>query len=177
MRETLVVKPPEGYSPEVAVWLWAMEEVRKKTKVYVAGISQDIVDWVGQEGRENSIGTLLYHIAAIEMGWLHFDILEQAELYPKDEFPFDPFTEDRITPVVGLSLEEHTARLDRSRAIFFERMKTMTAQDWSTLRSPEGEDYMVSPAWAVFHLVEHEAGHAAQIGVMRKRARAALGKS
>ena len=174
MRKILESKPLEGYPPEIAVWLWAMQEVREKTKAYVDGIGQDIVDWAGPKGNENSIGTLLYHIAAVEMGWLHFDVLERADLYPEDELPFDPFSEGRLTPVFGVSLEDHLARLDKSRAIFLERMKAMTVEDWSGLRSPEGEGYSVSPAWAVFHLVEHEAGHAAQVGVMKKRASSAL---
>ena len=64
--------------------------------------------------------------------------------------------------------------MDKCRAVFLERMKEINLEDWSKLRSPEGENYSVSPAWAVFHLVKHEAGHAAQIGVMRKRANSAL---
>ncbi len=177
MRETLAVKPLEGYPPEIGVWLWAMAEARKKTKAYVGGIDQNIVDWAGPEGNENSIGTLLYHIAAVELGWLHFDVLEQPERFPEADFPFEMFSESRITPVMGVSLDDHLARLDRSRAIFLERIKEISLADWSKLRSPEGEDYDVSPAWMVFHLVEHEAGHAAQIGVMKKRARAAVGES
>lgn len=174
MREILAAKPLEGYPSEIGVWLWAMEATREKTKAYIDGIGQDVIDWAGSEGNENSIGTLLYHLAIVEMGWLHFDTLEQPERFPKDEFPFEPFTESRITPVMGISLDDHLARLDRSRAIFLERIKEITLADWSRLRSPEGEDYDVSPSWMVFHLVEHEAGHAAQIGVMKKRARAAL---
>ncbi len=174
MRETLAVKPLEGYPPEIGVWLWAMEETRKKTKAYVEGIDQNIVDWAGPEGNENSIGTLLYHLASVEMGWLHFDTLEQPERFPEKDFPFEPFTGGRITPVTGVSLDDHLARLNKSRAIFLERIKEISLADWSKLRSPEDEDYDVSPAWMVFHLVEHEAGHAAQIGVMKKRAHAAL---
>ena len=173
MREILETKPLEGYPSEIAVWLWAMEEVRKKTK-YVDGVSQDILDWAGPEGDENSMGTLLYHIAAVEMGWLHFDILERADLYPEGDFPFEPFTGGRLTPVVGVSLNDHLARLDKSRALFLERIREIGLEAWTKLRSPEGENYSVSPAWAVFHLVEHEAGHAGQIGVMKKRAHAAL---
>jgi len=174
MRDILETKPLAGYPSEIAVWLWAMEEVRTKTKAYVGGISQEVIDWAGPEANENSIGTLLYHIAAVEMGWLHFDVLERADLYPEDELPLDPFTEGRLTPVIGVSLEDHLARLDECRALFLGRMKDMTLEDWTKLRSPEGENYSVTPAWAVFHLVEHEAGHAAQIGVMKKRARSAL---
>lgn len=173
MRETLAAKPLEGYPSEIGIWLWAMEETRKKTKAYVVGIDQDIIDWAGLEDNENGIGTLLYHLAIVEMGWLHFDTLGQPERFPKEDFPFEPLTEGRITPVMGISLDDHLARLERCRAIFLERIKEITLTDWLRLRSPEGEDYEVSPAWMGFHLVEHEAGHAAQIGVMKKRARAA----
>ena len=174
MREILEVKPLEGYPPEIAVWLWAMEEVRNRTKAYAKGMNQETLDWAGPEGDENSVGTLLYHLAVVEMDWLHFDVLGRADLYPEDDFPFDPFIEGRITPIVGVSLEDHLTRLDRSRILFLERVKAISLEDWSTLRSPEGEDYSVSPAWVVFHLVEHEAGHAAQIGAMKKRASASL---
>lgn len=174
MRETLAVKPFEGYPAEIGVWLWALEETRSGTKVHVDGLGQDVIDWAGPEDDENSIGTLLYHIAAVEMGWLHFDVLGQPERFPEADFPFEPFSEGRITPVMGVPLADHLARLDRSRAIFLERIKEINLVDWSKLRSPEGEDYDVSPAWMVFHLVEHEAGHAAQIGVLKKRARAAV---
>lgn len=172
MKEIYEVKPLEGYPPEIAVWLWAMEETREKTKAYVNGISQETVDWAGPEGNENSIGTLLYHLAAVEMGWLYGDILEQP--FPEEDFPFPMTTKGRLAPVMGVPLEDHLARLDRCRDIFLDIMKGMTLDHWSRLRSPADEDYSVSPAWAVFHLVEHEAGHAAQIGVMKKRARSAL---
>ena len=174
MRRVLEVSPPEGYAPEVAPWLWAMEAIRRRTRTHVRGLAQDVLDWTGPGGTENSIGTLLYHIAVVEMGWLHNEILDRWDLFPEDDFPFEPFTEDRITPVVGVSAADHVARLDRSRAVFLERMAPMTVEDWSRLREPAGEDYAASPAWVVFHLVEHEAGHAAQIAVMKKRAQASL---
>lgn len=146
MREVLETEPLAGYPAEIAVWLWAIEEVRSKTKAYVDGVSQEVIDWAGPGGNENSIGTLLYHIAAVEMGWLHFDVLERADLYPEDELPFEPFAQGRLTPVVEISPEEHLARFERTRAIFLERIKKITFEDWSKLRSPEGESYGVSPA-------------------------------
>jgi uncharacterized damage-inducible protein DinB len=54
-------------------------------------------------------------------------------------------------------------------------MRDLPPEEWSRLREPEGEPYAVAPAWMVFHLVEHEAGHAAQIASMRRRARSAAG--
>ncbi len=40
-----------------------------------------MIDWCATE-RDNRIGTLLYHIAAIELDWLYVEVLEQ-------EFPAD----------------------------------------------------------------------------------------
>lgn len=177
MKKVLEIKTLENYPTEIGMWLWAMEEARKTTKKVVSDISQEIIDWSGPAGNENSIATLLYHIAAVEMNWLYFDILEQTDLYPENLFPFKPFQNNRLAIVKGISLEEHLVRLDESRAIFLKHMESSTLKDWSRLRSPEDTDYSVSPAWAVFHLVEHEAGHAAQIAAMKKRASIALSSS
>ena len=64
-------------------------------------------------------------------------------------------------------------RLARSRKVFLETFREIPGEEWRRLRSPEGEDYSVTPEWAVFHLVEHEAGHAFQISSLKARARRA----
>lgn len=38
-----------------------------------------------------------------------------------------------------------------------------------TKPEPEGADYACSPAWVVFHVVEHEAGHSFQIREIKRR--------
>ena len=175
MKPILQPEPLGGYPSEIAVWLWAMEACRQRTKGHLNGIDQAVLDWAGPDGTENSIGSLLYHLAGVEMGWLHNEILERWDLLPEDEFPFEAFTGGRITPVVGVPATEHLARMDRCRTVFLERMKQVTIEDWSRVRHLPNEDYSASPAWVVFHLVEHEAGHSAQIAVMKGRAQAALG--
>lgn len=175
MRRLLQVEPLAGFVPEIGVWLWAMEATRSRTLRHVHDLPQEVVDWTGPGGFENSIGSLLYHIAIVELGWLFGDTLLRPDLMPEDEFPFEPFTGGRITPVAGVPLSEHVARLNRTRATFLRHLRDLQPEEWSRPREPEGEDYAVTPAWAVFHLVEHEAGHAAQIASLRKRARAAMG--
>jgi len=170
MKKILEVSALDNYPPEIGVWLWAMEEARANTKSSITGLEQNIIDWAGPDGKENSIGSLLYHIAEIEMAWLYFDILLQRKQYPKNLFPIEPFTDGHLTHIENISLKEHIERLDSSRTIFLEALKNITIADWSVLRSPEGDDYSVSPAWAVFHLVEHEAGHNGQIAIMKARA-------
>lgn len=170
MRRRMQVEALDGYAPEIGTWLWAMEATRDRTKRYVRDLAQDIVDWPGPDGTENSIGAQLYHLALIELDWLFADMLLRPDLVPAAEFPFEPFTGGRLTPVTGVPLDEHIARLDRTRATFLDQMRSIPADAWSRLREPAGEDYAVTPAWVVFHLVEHEAGHAAQIASLRRRA-------
>lgn len=178
MRQLLQITPLPGYPADVGRWLWAMEAVREENLEVVAGLTQEELDWEGPDGQENSIGSLLYHIAAVEMGWLHFDILQLKELPPgvKADFPYDVFGDDRLTAIKGVPLAEHVERLERSRAVFLNAFRGMTLGDWRNLRAPDGEDYEVTPEWTVFHLVEHEAGHAYQIRSLKRRATHALGR-
>jgi uncharacterized damage-inducible protein DinB len=135
-----------------------------------------VLDWEGPARNENAIGSLLYHIALVEMSWLFFDILEQD--FPpavKAEFPHPMSSEGRITSVLQVPLADHLKRLGSSRSTLLEAFRGMSLADWGRSRSPEGDDYTVTPAWAVFHLVEHEASHTGQINSLKKRAERIMG--
>ncbi len=171
MLDALEMHTLPNRQPEIGQWLWAMQEVRQKTVNSVKDLDQRTLDWAGQEGGENAIGALLYHIALVEMSWLFMDILEQD--FPdavKAAFPHAMATETRLTPVPSVSLEDHLQRLNNSRSIFLDALRDMSLDDWHRLRSPKDTPYTVTPAWVVFHLIEHEAGHAAQIRSLKKRA-------
>src|SRR5262249_57992020 len=76
-RRVLVVASVEGAEPEIGRWLWGLEDARRRTKRQLAGVYPAALDWTdGQEG--NSIGTVLAHLAAIELDWLFRDVLEQG---------------------------------------------------------------------------------------------------
>ena len=66
---------------EIGVWLAALSDCRARTHKAIAGIRNDELEWVCPLST-NTIGTLLYHVAAIELDWLYSEILEQ-------EFPGD----------------------------------------------------------------------------------------
>ena len=171
MRQVLHSAPLADYEPEIGRWLWAMEEVRRRTSDSVEGLNQRTLDWEGPAGGENAIGSLLYHIALVEMSWLFMDIFtRELPVEVKSLFPYAMATDRHLTPALGISLEEHLERLNKSRAIFLNALKGMSVVDWHGLRSPEDTPYEVTPAWVTFHLIEHEAGHAAQIRTLKKRA-------
>lgn len=173
MSEILEVRALPGYPDEIGRWLWAMEELRRRTLELVEDLDQATLDWEGQDGQDNSIGSLLYHIALVEMSWLYYDLLRQE--FPHEvqvDFPLDMGSSKAgLTRVPNVSLQEHLDRLARSRSVFLDEFRRMTLDDWRRLSSPEGEDYEVTPEWVVFHLVEHEAGHAFQISSTIRRAK------
>ena len=173
----LQITPPDGYDPEIGRWLWALQDVRRRyTLRRVKDLDPRLVDWEGPDGRENAIGSLLYHIALVELGWLYGDLKGLTDLPPavKPDFPFPSGEPDRnhLTRVLGIPLAEHIARLDRSREVLLQELQGISSDEWRRLRRPhdfEKVNYEVTPEWAVFHLVEHEAGHAFQISSLKAR--------
>lgn len=167
----------EGSDPEIGRWLWALSDVRRRyTLRLTKDLDERLVDWEGPDGQENAIGSLLYHIAHVEVGWLYGDLMGLTDLpsvvKPLFPFPSREQASKRLTRVLKVPLAEHLARLDRSREAFLNEIKRFSPDDWHRLRRPpdfEEVQYEVTPAWAVFHLIEHEAGHAFQISSLKAR--------
>lgn len=158
--DTLVVAPLANCEEEIGRWLWCLEDIRSKLIERLAGISQTTLDT--RMGKSSSIGSLLYHIAMVEAGWLYVEVL-CTDFPPEIEalFPVEPWSEDGLTHVEGQSLEEHFHRLSTVRQVFLSHLQSMTLSDWRTPRVLE--EYSVTPEWVVYHLIEHEANHRGQI--------------
>jgi uncharacterized damage-inducible protein DinB len=166
----LSVQALAGYPAEIGRWLWTLEETRRRTKRSLEGLDPAVIDWAASP-RGNSIGTLLYHILAIEMDWLFVEVLERAEFPPDVEalLPYDVRdAQSQLTRVEGVSLEEHLARLDQGRAIFLTSFCGMSIEEFRRLRS--FDNYDVTPEWVIQHLCQHEAEHRGQIQELRTMA-------
>jgi uncharacterized damage-inducible protein DinB len=161
-----------SYPGEIGRWLWMLEEVRRHTLETVEDIGQAVLDWRGQGGEENSIGSLLYHVAIVEMDWLFFDIRGKASFPEKITalFPLPMRTDQKLTHVPGVARVEAVQRLDESRRVFLDDLSSMSLEDWRRARTPVDAGYHVTPEWVVFHLVEHEARHADQVRFLKVRA-------
>jgi uncharacterized damage-inducible protein DinB len=162
----LILTPLPGYAPEVGLALAALEESRQRTREKLADLPDAAVDWT-PPGWANSIGSLLYHIALIEVDWLYSEILVQD--FPEEVlalFPHDVRTEDgNLTVVTGVTLAEHWQRLDQVRSIFLEEMRAINAEDFGRVR--ELPPYDVTPTWVIHHLIQHEAEHRGEMGMVR----------
>jgi uncharacterized damage-inducible protein DinB len=161
-----VVDAPVGVAPEVAPWLWALDDCRRRTLAVLDGLSDARVDRAGPDG--TTIGTLLYHIALIEASWLYEDILAQP--FPQVESYFPHPVRDangRLQPVVGQPLADHLRRLEAIRAMLREQVGRMTGDDWAQVRALPAYD--VSPGWVLHHLLQHEAEHRGAIAALAGR--------
>jgi len=173
--DRLILQELPGYAPELGRWIWALEDARRVTLERIAGIAPEALDLAPRD--LNAIGTLLYHIAAVEADWLYVEALEQE--FPSEIealFPFDIRDETgRLTPVPGVGLDEHLERLAIVRRHLLEGFKSMSLEEFRRPRIMR--DYHVTPEWVLYHLIEHEAEHRGQISDRRTWAERELGLS
>jgi uncharacterized damage-inducible protein DinB len=168
-RETLISQPLPDCDPIIGVALWGLEDARRRTREALKGVNPAALDWQ-LDGRGHSVGTLLYHIAAIEADWLYSEVLEQPlsgsiePLFPHDVRD----AAGRLTIVKGESLASLWSRLDKVRALLLETFKPMTLEDYRRRRVLERYD--VTPEWVLYHLMQHEAEHRDELRRLREYA-------
>ena len=103
--EQLRIEPLPATDPEIGRALRRLEGARGRLKEALAKLDPDWLDWEPYPGG-NSVGTLLYHIAAIELDWLFCEVLEQefsAEAQALLPYPVRDET-GRLFPVTAVSL-------------------------------------------------------------------------
>lgn len=173
LPDRLVLGELPPYAPEIGRWIWALQDVRRVTLERIAGIAPPALDLAPQDA--NTIGTLLYHIALIEADWLYVEALGQE--FPSELvalFPHDVRDQTgRLTPVPGVGIDEHLARLDTVRRHLLQGFSGMSVQEFRWPR--QVSDVIVTPEWVLYHLVEHEAEHRGQISDRRTWAERELG--
>jgi uncharacterized damage-inducible protein DinB len=164
-REQLVLASPAGLDPEIGRWLAAFEEVRRDTLAVLDEVAAGDVDRDLGDGGD-SVGTLLYHVALVEVDWVFTDVLDQQDRIPRDLFPHDDRVEDdHLTPVHGESLDHHLERLMRTRALVLGELRSMDASEYHLARPRERFD--VAADWVVFHLIDHEVEHRVRLSTLR----------
>lgn len=164
-REQLVLAPLPGADPEIGRWLSALEEVRRDTLAVLDPVTEDDVDRDLGDGGD-SVGTVLYHVALVEIDWVFTDVLDQQDRIPRDLFPYDDRVEDgRLTPIRGESLRQHVERLATTRALILSELRPMPPSEYHRARPRERFD--VAADWVVFHLIDHEFEHRVRLSALR----------
>lgn len=170
----LIFQAVDSREAEIGRWLWAINDARQRILNILKGVNPAAIDWSPAEG-EHTIGTLLFHIAAIEISWLGIEVLEgKVEQSIWDAFPYEVRDEQgHLTIVKGLSLEEHYQRFELVRCLLLDHYTSMSLEEFRRPRNlPE---YDVTPEWVLHHLCQHQAEHRSEIGILRTKAEKSLG--
>ena len=134
-NKALAIEVVEGCESEIGRLLWQLEVARERLKERLVGLDTAVLDT--QHPNENSIGTLLYHIAAIEMSWLYEEVV-QTDVFPPEVDELTCFEvwddEGRLTVVKGRTLKEHLHTLDRTRHYLLDVFRQMDLADFRRLR-------------------------------------------
>jgi len=162
-KEYFTVETYPSNTPEISRCLWMMQDTRSRTMETLKGVQQETLDW-RPSAKENSIGTVLYHMADIEADWLYAEVLEES--VPSDVMAlFQHGTRDEhghLSQAEGYRLDEHIKRLEVVRSLLLDVFQQMDLADFRRARSLP--DYDVTPEWVLHHLMQHEAEHRGQIG-------------
>ncbi len=169
-RRQQIVQPITATDPEIGRWLWALENTRRRTDEVLDTLDDPaIVDWK-PDWALHSIGTLLYHIALVELDWLHVEVRENLndEPFPAEMhslFPYPMRSNNALTPIPGIGLDEHRQRLATVRRELLAVLSTMSLDEFRRVRVlPESD---VTPEWVLHHLAQHEAEHRSEIAALR----------
>jgi uncharacterized damage-inducible protein DinB len=175
-KRQLIIEPLPGCEPEIGRMLWMMEDTRRRTRKALEGVEQPVIDWQ-PPANGNSVGTLLYHIAAIELDWLAVEVMEnKLDQDIWGWFPYDVRDgAGRLTIVSGMKLGDHYRRFDVVRGLLGKCYKAMTVAEFRRPRSLP--DYEVSPEEVLHHLMQHEAEHRGEMGMVRMLAEAGKKKA
>lgn len=157
--------PAPGYAPLVGRFVTMLVDTRRRLFRDLADLAPTELDatlpWA-----PNSVGTLLYHIAAIELDWTYADLLGAD--FPADAtewFPVDVRDDAGVLSPVVEPYDRHRARLAWTRARLLAALASLDDTDLDATRGSGDEAGGV--AWILHHLMQHEAEHRGQIGEIR----------
>jgi len=171
-RKNLNLESLNGFSENIGQWLSALQDTRNRTMEVLSSIAPDWIDFV-PDGDEESIGTILYHLAAIEASWLYTEVL-QADFPPEIErlFPQDVRDDNgKLIPVMD-TMQAHMDRLNAIRQKLLEGFSRLSQDEFVTIK--HFEQYDVSPVYVLHHLMQHEAEHRSQIDAIGMKAKSVL---
>jgi uncharacterized damage-inducible protein DinB len=168
--------PVPGYSPQIGRYVAQLTEVRADLLHELDGLTPAQLDWHPDE-RNESIGTLLLHLDAVEWSWIHQDIFGATDdAYPGEWAEAMPIRMG-VPQVQGRPLTAILDQLAATRARTLAILRGFSDADLARLvgeaepppgREPRSTLYTID--WIIWHIIEHEATHVGQVELLRRLA-------
>ena len=181
MNENLLPLP-DGYSPEnqrmVAIFAAQLDMQLDRLKQAVQGLTVEQLQWQMRTGM-NTVGMLLAHISIAEIFWMR---IAPKEIHDTDEWDRIvkeligiqghedgmPLQKDGKHPstLAGKTIDDYLKMLDIGRETTHSILKTWKDDDLE-LTFIVKKDNRFSRLWALYHVLEHLAGHMGQILILK----------
>lgn len=182
--QTLLESPPGFRSETVGRFLWQMDEQRRRLLADTRGLTPETLGWQPAPGM-NTIGMLLAHIAYAENHLTQIGLEGKATsdtgsaIGIREEEEGMPLAEGAppSPALAGRDLEWFDGLLERSRAYTHRVATTLAESDLARevrRPRPDGSERVFNVGWVLYHMLEHEAGHHAQINLLRHLERIAV---
>jgi uncharacterized damage-inducible protein DinB len=166
----------------VGLFLAQLDDQNRNLAEDTRGLTPDELYWQPAPGM-NTIGMLLAHIALVEVAWIGA-AARGLDFFQIDELPVKwadsgvPLPADAAPPAAlrGKDLAFYDDLLARARAFTRKALAPLTDADLALRRSRirrDGTHVDYNVGWALYHVLEHEAGHYGQINLLRHQYRLA----
>jgi len=169
-RDLLLIAEIFGFTPQIGRLVSMMNYVRSTTLSAVADLGVSELDYL-HDPQSNSIGALLSHIAAAEVGYQAATFLERGlDQEEKQEWGAALDLGERARGEIrGHELDYYVGRLERVRATTLAELGRRTDQ-WLEERTSSTSGREVNNYFKWFHVFGHEINHRGQIRWLRTRA-------
>jgi uncharacterized damage-inducible protein DinB len=166
----LIVEMP-GFAPQIGRLVSMMNYVRSTTLSEVAGLGVDELDYL-HDSQSNSIGALLLHIAAAEVGYQAATFFGRGlDEHERQEWGAAiDLGEGARREIRGHQLDHYVSRLELVRARTLAELGSRTDQ-WLEERTSSASGLEVNNYFKWFHVFGHEINHRGQIRWLRTRAK------
>jgi uncharacterized damage-inducible protein DinB len=158
-----------GFTPQIGRLVSMMNYVRYTTVSAVEGLGVSELDYQ-YDAQSNSIGALLMHIAAAEVGY-QAATFHKRELNDEEKLEWDAalaLGERARHEIKAHGLDYYLIRLERVRANTLAELALRDDQ-WLEEQTPFGSDQRVNNYFKWFHVFGHELNHRGQIRWLQKR--------
>lgn len=163
--EKIRLKKDEDFDPRLATWLAQMKQVRNRLLAILEDLIDTVIDYTPDEKQIETIGTLLFHIAAVEWSWIFEDIYGEEFLWEEWKHAFALRPSVNLPQLKGKTKQFYIEKLENVRERVLSQIIGETNLDRSVIS--DGDKYYTIE-WILFHLIEHETMHIGQILLLKR---------
>jgi uncharacterized damage-inducible protein DinB len=169
-KDLFLIAEIPGFTPQIGRLVSMMNYVRSTTLSAVAGLGVSELDYL-YDSQSNSIGALLLHIAAAEVGYQAATFFGRGldERERQEWGAALDLGERARREIRGHELDHYVSRLERVRARTLAELGRRTDQ-WLEERTSSANGREVNNYFKWFHVFGHEINHRGQIRWLRTRA-------